>query len=104
MSAGGQECPPHTNASYFDPQDFFENKSGNHRQNEEQPDPVQTIPGDVDVAIRVVDRDGLNGAILRQSGLGRREHTLPELSAQAERRYARQIVSDTNGLCCSLAS
>src|SRR5271157_1056123 len=72
MQAGGQECPPHTVSSYLNPQQFLENKSCNYRQDEEQPNPVHTIAGDLDIAIRVIDRNGLDRTIFRQRRLSRR--------------------------------
>src|SRR6266478_4898210 len=59
----------YTIPSYLDPQQFLKNKSCKHRQDEEQPNPVHTIARDLDTAIRVVDRNGLDRTILGQRRL-----------------------------------
>src|ERR1700730_549096 len=54
---GGQECPPHTAASYLNPQQFFEDKSCRHRQDKEQPNPIHTVSCNIDIPIGIVNRN-----------------------------------------------
>src|SRR6266478_2218109 len=76
----------YTIPSYLDPQQFLKNKSCNHRQNEEQPNPVHPIARDFNITIRVIDRNGIDRTILRQRRFCRGEHTLPEVPPQADSR------------------
>src|SRR5260370_31255619 len=103
MPASRRGRPLHTICSYLDTQKFFENKSCDHRQDEEQPNPVHAITRDLDIAIRVIDRNGLDRTILRQRWLCRREHTLPELPTQADSRNSLQVSSHTNSLRSALS-
>ena len=104
IPASGQECPLHTVASYLDPQQFFKNKSRHHRQDEKHPNPVHPITRDFNVAIRVIDRNKFDGTVVWQGRFGRRKQAFPELSAQANRRYPRQVAADTNRLGRTLSS
>src|ERR1022692_1024142 len=102
--AGGRGRPPYVIASYLNPQKFLENKSCSHRQDEEQPNPVHTIARDFDIAIRIINRNGFDRTILRQRRLCRREHTLPEVPTQADRRNSRQLAANANRLLNALAA
>ena len=101
---GGQECPPHTISHTLNPQKFLENKSGNHRKNEEQPDPVHFVPGNPerDIALRIIDRNRLDRTIVRQRRLSRGEYSLPEMVAPTLGRNPRQLRRDADCLRVTL--
>src|SRR6266849_3527757 len=92
LHAVGQECPTHIpTSSYLYPQKFFEDESGNHRKNEKQPDPVHLVSENFNVALGIVDCDGLYRAILRYRRFCRTQHSFPKVSAQAHGRHPCQL-------------
>src|SRR5277367_3379472 len=94
----------HTISSYLYPQQFLKNKSGHHRQDKKQPDPIHPVTGNLYVAIRIVDGDRFDRTSFRERRFRRRPHPVPELSTQPNRRDSWNIISDAHSFLSRLAA
>src|ERR1700704_77351 len=106
LRAIGREFPTHATwthkktASYFYPQNLFKNEAGDHRENKEQPDPVDfVVTEEVNATLGIIDGNRLDRAIVWQRGFRRTEWSFPEMAPQPHGRDLHHIGRDIDILC-----